>query len=167
MNNRLILSIFLGFVSNFVQATPDSTQLAVWANEAIVTTYTYSYKNFIFRQREIANYFTAAGWTAYSTALNTSNLPDMVKKNAYEVSAVATFPPQITTLNPHQWQATMPLLVVYKNAKSSQKQTLMVTINFSETPGNGVRDLAINNLQAKISEPLCECQPTGPISLNE
>ncbi|WP_419419889.1 DotI/IcmL family type IV secretion protein [Legionella sp. D16C41] len=138
----------------------DNTSLAVWANEAIVATYTYSYNNFIQRQREIAQYFTAEGWTSYSKALNASKLPETVLKNNYFVSAVATLPPEVKELGKLQWQATMPLLVVYKNPQYQQKQNLQVTINFSQVPSSqGVRGLAINALQAKIIEPPCECQP--------
>ncbi|MGQ3889324.1 DotI/IcmL family type IV secretion protein [Legionella sp. CNM-1927-20] len=139
----------------------DNTQLAVWANEAIVSTYTYSFNNFIQRQREIARYFTAQGWTSYSNALNASKLPEVVAKNNYFVSAVATMPPEVKKLGQNQWQATMPLLVVYKNPQFQQKQTLEVTIYFSQVPNNqGVRGLAINALQARVIEPPCECQPS-------
>lgn len=156
-------AILLVLWSSSLLAAPDNTQLAVWANEAIVATYTYDYKNYLPRQREIAKYFSAAGWTAYSTALNSSGLPVTVEKNAYFVSAVATMPPEVKVINETQWQATMPVLVIYKNPQYQQKQTLLVTINFSQAPaGQGVRGLAINNLQAKVSQPACECQPPLP-----
>lgn len=151
--------------SSSLLAAPDVTQLAVWANEAIVATYTYDYKDYLQRQRSIAKYFTAAGWTAYSTALNGSGLPAVVAKNAYFVSAVATMPPEVKAINNSQWQATMPLLVIYKNPQYQQKQNLQVTINFSEAPvGQGMRGLAINNLQAKVTQPPCECQQPLPDS---
>lgn len=164
-NIKNIKASLLLLWSSSLLAAPDATQLAVWANEAIVATYTYDYKDYLPRQRSIAKYFTAAGWTAYSTALNASGLPAMVAKNAYFVSSVATMPPEVKAINDTQWQATMPLLVIYKNPQYQQKQTLQVTINFSEAPaGQGVRGLAINNLQAKVSQPPCECQPPLPDS---
>lgn len=154
-----IMLVMLAF-SSLLKAAPDNTQLAVWANEAIVATYTYDYKNFLPRQKEIAKYFTAAGWTAYSTALNASKLPEAVQKNYYFVSAVATLPPEIKAINATQWQATMPLLVVYKNPQYQQKQTLEVTINFIQAPsGQGIRGLAITSLQSKVSQPACQCPP--------
>lgn len=156
---KLLVSA-LSIYSATLLAAPDNTQLAVWANEAIVATYTFDYANFLPRQKEIARYFTAEGWTAYSTALNNSKLPETVKTSQYSVSAVATLPPVVKTLSPTQWQAEMPVLVIYKNPQYQQKQTLSVTINFSEAPsGQGVRGFAINNLQSKVSEPPCECQP--------
>ena len=140
-------------------AQPDQTQLAVWANEAIVATYTYDYKNFITQQKKIAKYFTAAGWTSYSTALNASQLPQAVEKNSYFVSSVALLPVELKTIDATHWQAKMPLLVLYKNPKYKQKQTLDVTIQFESTPSNqGVRGLAISNLISTITEKPCKCK---------
>lgn len=144
-------------------AAPDKTQLAVWVNEAIVATYSYDYKNYLSQQRDIAKYFTAPGWIKYTEALNASKLPEVVQKNAYFVSAVATLPPTVHAIGDKQWLATMPLLVVYKNPQYQQKQTLQVSINFEETAsGDGVRGLAISGLHAVTTEPACLCQPKEP-----
>jgi hypothetical protein len=157
MRNKLGF-FFLMMWSSLSLALPDATQLAVWVNEAIVATYTYDYQSFLPRQREIAHYYTTPGWTAYFTALNASKLPDAVMKNKYYVSAVATLPPDVKTLSPGHWEAEMPILVIYKNPQYQQKQTLLVTVNFSASPNEGLRGLAINNLQAKVMQPPCECQ---------
>ncbi len=149
--------LILLFLSSHTRA--DNTQLAVWANEAIVATYTYDYKNFLSRQKEIAKYFTAEGWTAYSDALNNAKLPEIIQKNAYFVSAVATLPPEIKSISSAHWIASMPLLVVYKNPQYQQKQNLLVTIHFIPAPsGQGVRGLSIVSLQSKVIEPPCLCQ---------
>ncbi|WP_281271385.1 DotI/IcmL family type IV secretion protein [Legionella donaldsonii] len=143
----------------WAEPASEDTQMAVWVNEAIVATYTFNYKNFIDRQREIAKYFTATGWTAYSAALNASKLPDAVQKNSYFVSAVATLPPEIKVINAAQWQAVMPLLVIYRNPQYQQKQNLRVTINFNRAPsGQGVRGFAISSLQAQVITPPCQCK---------
>jgi len=154
---RIIL-LCITLLSLPLYAEPDNTQLAVWANEAIVATYTYNHQNFLSRQKEIAHYFTSAGWMAYSKALNDSKLPDVVQKNAYYVNAVATQPPNVKVLGNNQWQAVMPVLVVYKNPEFQQKQTLEVTLGFTSVPfGQGVRGLAITSLQAKVVQPACQC----------
>lgn len=151
-----LFSLLMLCFSQFAYADP--TALAVWVNEAIVATYTYDYTNFIARQREIARYFTAPGWTSYSTALNASKLPETIQQNKYYVSAVATMPPEVKSLGQGRWQAIMPLLVIYKNPQYQQKQSLQVTIDFGQTSrGQGIRGLAINSLQAKVSEPPCVC----------
>ncbi|MFI4962400.1 MAG: DotI/IcmL family type IV secretion protein [Legionellales bacterium] len=155
---QLITGLCLISCSQLSGATPDKTQLAVWANEAIVATYTYDYKNYLQEQKEIAIYFTSEGWMAYSKALNASKLPDSVQKNNYYVSAVATQPPQITLVDPLHWQAMMPLLVHYKNPQSQQQQNLKVVITFSQAPaGQGVRGLSITSLQSTIISPPCPC----------
>ena len=140
-------------------AQPDATQLSVWANEAVVATYTYNYKNFITQQRTIAKYFTASGWINYSAALNASQLPEMIQKNAYFVSAVALLPVELKTIDEQHWQAKMPLLVIYKNPQYQQKQTLEVTIQFTIAPsGQGVRGLAITSLKSTLSVNPCQCK---------
>lgn len=138
---------------------PDAIQLAVWTNEAIVATYTFNAQNSLVRQQEIAHYYTANGWINYSAALNASHLLDEVQKNNYSVTAVAMLPPDVKAVAAGQWEATMPLMVVYKNFQYQQKQTLQVTVDFTQVPeGQGVRGLAITRLQANTSQPACVCQ---------
>ncbi|KTC73918.1 IcmL-like protein [Legionella birminghamensis] len=159
MRAKTCLISFLLCWSVLCQAAEDDTQQAVWANEAIIATYSFNYQNFIERQKQIAKYFTSNGWIAYSTALNESKLPDAVKTNAYYVSAVATLPPTITASGEGHWQASMPILVLYKNPQYQQKQNLNVTITFEQAPaGQGVRGFAITSLTSKVIEPPCECQ---------
>jgi len=164
---KQFIRFFLGcsaFISFSSYATPDDTQLAVWANEAIVATYTYNYQNYLTRQQQIAQYFSSDGWIAYSKALNDSKLPDAVQQNSYYVSAVASLPPALKALGNNQWQAVMPLLVVYKNPQYQQKQTLQVTLNFGSAPtGQGVRGLAVTSLQAKVITPACKCPPNDGV----
>jgi hypothetical protein len=154
----LILSLMLIILPWNTHADDNNTALVVWANEAIVATYTYNYQNFLERQKQIAFYFTAEGWIAYSNALNASKLPDTVKKNAYDVSAVATLPPMIKSVGNNAWQAKMPLLVVYKNPQYLQKQTLNITINFTTVAsGQGIRGYAITSMTSTIATPPCQC----------
>lgn len=136
----------------------DETTLEVWANEAIVGTYSYNYQNFLARQKAIATYFTSQGWINYTKALTAAKLPESIQKNAYYVSAVATMPPTIKSLRDNYWQAEMPLLVVYQNPQYQQKQNIDVTIEFTSVPANqGVRGLAIASIQAKEIKPSCKC----------
>lgn len=155
---KRLFAMILFVLSPLAYSAPDATQLAVWANEAIIATYTFDYKNYLQEQKSIAVYFTAEGWMAYTKALNNSKLPDAVQKNAYYVNAVATQPPQVTAIDPTHWQATMPILVVYKNPQYQQQQTLQIVLRFTVAPsGQGVRGFSITSLQAKASEPPCQC----------
>ena len=158
-NLTLLCSLLLFVTSPIYSATPDRTQLAVWANEAIIATYTFDYKNYLQEQKDIAKYFTSDAWINYSQALNASKLPDAVQKNAYFVSAVATHPPIITTLDPTHWQATMPILVVYENPQYQQKQDLKIVLSFTLAPsGQGVRGFTITGLKSTVTEPPCQCK---------
>ena len=139
-------------------STPNATELNVWANEAIVATYSFSAQNFMLQQRNIAKYFTAKSWIAYSKALQEAKLPEIVAKNNYIVSSVALMPPVIKMVAKDEWQAIMPTLVVYTNPTAQQKQTLDVTITFKTQPDNlGVRGLAITSLQSKVTKEPCAC----------
>src|ERR1700722_18845828 len=122
--------ILLLIYTQLSAAQPEQAQLSVWVNEAIVATYSYSYKNYLEDQKKIAKYFTADGWIAYSNALNASKLPEAVQKNLYYVSSVATQPPVITQIDSTHWKANMDLLVVYQNPQYQQRQNLKVTTQF-------------------------------------
>ncbi|HAT8177943.1 TPA: type IV secretion protein IcmL [Legionella pneumophila] len=161
MNKKITiaLGLLISITTKLTYAGPDRTQLAVWANEAIIATYTFDYKNFMQQQKEIAKYFSADGWIAYSKALNQSKLPEAVQKNAYFVNAVATEPPKLITLDPTHWQAIMPILVVYKNPQYVQKQNLKVILGFTvASPGQGVRGFSVTSLQSTPISPPCQCK---------
>ncbi|HRD69337.1 MAG TPA: DotI/IcmL family type IV secretion protein [Legionella sp.] len=137
---------------------PDRTQLVVWAHEAIIAAYTFNYKTFTQDQRGIARYFTAPGWISFNRALTDSKLPEVVQKNAYDVTAVATQPPRLITLDPTHWQVIMPILVVYKNPQFQQQQNLRVILSFTQAPPNrGVRGFNASSLQSVVITPPCHC----------
>lgn len=161
MNKTLtiVLGLLISITTQLTYAGPDRTQLAVWANEAIIATYTFDYKNYTQQQKEIAKYFTANGWISYSKALNESKLPEAVQKNAYYVTAVATEPPKLVTLDPTHWQAIMPILVVYENPQYQQKQNLKVVLGFTQAAsGQGVRGFSVTSLQSTPISPPCQCK---------
>ncbi len=134
---------------------PKQSELSVWANEAIVSTYTYNYANYLSAEKEMAKYFSSAAWIAYTKALNDSKLLDTVKANAYTVSAVATSPPQIKVIAPGRWQASMPVLVLYQGLGKQQQQNLLVTITITSAPsGQGVRGLYIISLKSETTPSL-------------
>ncbi|MFT4058488.1 MAG: DotI/IcmL family type IV secretion protein [Legionella sp.] len=160
MNKKLqsFAFLLLSVCSQWVSADPEQAPIAVWVNEAIVATYSFSYKNYLQEQKQIAKYFTANAWIAYTKALNDSKLPDAVQANLYYVSAVATEPPVITPIDATHWKANMKLLVLYQNAQYKQRQNLKVTIHFTVAPsGQGVRGYSITNLQSIVTSPPCQC----------
>jgi hypothetical protein len=152
----LLVGLFVSLPANALLM--DNSQRAVWANEAIVATFTYDHNNFLDRQKDIAHYFTADGWIRYSQALKEAHLAETVKSHFYTVNAVATQPPDITALGSGKWQAVMPVLVVYKNPEYTQQQTLKITVTFIEAPsGTGVRGFAMTDLVAVVDKAPCQC----------
>ena len=162
-----LLGFFFGFLSNSCYAAPSEIDLSVWANEAIVATYTFSASNFLDRQKQIAKYFSSQGWINYNKALVASKLQDSVQKNNYEVSAVALLPPVIKTIvKTNEWEATMPLLVLYKNKEYQQKQTLSVVITFMPAKENeGVRGLVLTSFTTTVTTPACRCERPNAINI--
>ncbi|KTD76629.1 DotI/IcmL family type IV secretion protein [Legionella waltersii] len=157
--NALIFSLLACIAARTVFADPDRAQLAVWANEAIIATYTYDYKNYVQQQKEIAKYFTTDGWISYTKALNDSKLPAAVQQNLYHVTSVATQPPKLITLDATHWQAIMPILVMYENPEYQQTQNLKVVISFTAAAnGQGVRGFSITSLQSTVTTPPCQCK---------
>lgn len=162
-----LISMLVWLTGNFCQAAPNEVDLSIWANESIVSTYTFSAANFLERQKQIAKYFSTQGWINYNKALQASKLQESVQKNNYEVSAVALLPPKIKALPAtNEWQATMPLLVLYKNKEYQQKQTLEVVITFMPAKENeGVRGLVLTSFTTTITTPACRCERPSPFNI--
>lgn len=157
---RFFMLCLLALLPWRLLAAPSPVALSVWVNEAIVATWTWDYRDYLVQQGQIAHYFTAEGWINYSNALKASGLIDAAQKNRYSVSAVAIAPPTVTVASKGVWKGEMPLLVVYKNPQYTQKQSLMVTVFFTETSGDtGVRGLAISSMQSAVIQKPCICGP--------
>ena len=163
MLKKMILPfIILTGLSNHAFAQNGDIARSVWVNHAIISTYTLSSNNLVERQKESAKYFTAQAWINYTKALSSSGLTDMIKKNQYQVTAVAMRPPEVKSIASNQWQAEMPIMVWYKNPQFQQKQTLSVSLTFKKsTSQEGVQGYAITSFQSKVIKPLCQCQDGG------
>ncbi len=163
--NKNLLSFkwfqIIGFCIGYLHFTPilaaSNVELSVWVNEAIVASYTLDHEHFVQQEKDLAKYFTSDGWIEYSRALQASNLPQQIKTNAYTVTAVATLPPTIKSIDPKGWEATMPILVIYKNPAYSQKQELNITLRFIESTNQGVRGFAITSLKSIPIATPCRC----------
>lgn len=159
---KLILTCLLYLPLINCHATPDPVQLLVWANEAIIKTYSYTYSNYLPAQKETAQYFTSDGWIAYTKALNASKVPEEVQKNLYTVSAVATAPPVLNTVDATHWTVTMPVLVQYQNPQYQQQQNLNIVLGITlSSSGQGVRGFAITSFQSHAITPPCRCIPAA------
>jgi Type-IV b secretion system, inner-membrane complex component len=131
--------------------------LQVWANEAIINTFTFNSENIQARQQDISQYFSPETWQIYRDAFNQSRIYKEILTHHLEVSAVATHPPKITIKTPNDISAEMPILVTYSSPHKTITQNLNITLKVMQTPGAGVREYAIQQFQSiNISEP-CGC----------
>lgn len=130
----------------------------IWAHQAILATFQISHDSYIADQKEIARYFTSKAWQQYLQGLNKVKYQDFIAKNYYRVSAVALKPVQLAVKPEGYWQATMPVLIQYKNPQYEQFQTLSVTIQFhSAKPGLGIQGYQLVSYQSKQLDKLCKC----------
>ena len=139
-------------------AVEPTVPLKIWINEAIINVYDFNDENWMARQKDIATYFTAEAWKVYLDALNKSNLLKQVQTNHFNVSAVATQPPSIKAIDDHNWEASMPILVQYKNKDDVQVQHLEINLHIVQTSQGGVRGFAILQFQSKIQAHPCSCE---------
>jgi hypothetical protein len=149
--------IFLSFLVASIQTWAEDAEIlqSTWVNQAIVSTYTFNDDNIVQRHKTIAHYFSSQGWIAYLKALEQSKLLDTVKKEKFHVSAVALSPPTIQSRGTSQWQATMPLLVEYKNASMKQQQQLLVTVVYETSPSK--KQWVIDSFDSVQKTNLCTC----------
>lgn len=160
---RKILLLCLMLFVKTSQALETSIPLQVWANQAIVNLFTYSYDNWDARQQDMAAYFTPDAWKAFQNAINKSNIIAQVKQNKYTVSAVATLPPTIKNIGKNLYQCDMPILVAYKNANDTQIQNLAIELHVFDTNSSGFGQFAINQFLSKVDSSPCSCKDkSGP-----
>ncbi len=130
----------------------------IWAHQAILASYQVHYNTYLADQKAIAKYFTLDAWKKYLQVLNKINYQQYLEKNNFRVDAVALKPIALSDLGQGHWQASMPVLVEYKNPQYSQLQTIQVTLQFKPAPsGQGVAGYQIVSYAAKSIDKPCKC----------
>jgi len=61
---QIFLFILLCFTNN-LHAIETSVPMQTWVNQAIINVYTFSYKDWPQRQKDMAAYFTPDAWKAF------------------------------------------------------------------------------------------------------
>ena len=145
--------------------------ILVWANEAVITAYTYDFNNYQTQLQKASQYFTTEGWQTFMTALTASGNLTKVVEHKMVVSAVATGSPIVLSQGElagrYSWKVQMPVLVTYLGANASNKQNLIVTMLIVRTgTAEGTRGLGIKQFIA-TAQPQAKTQiaATG-MSLN-
>lgn len=156
VNFVTLTCLILFFFNTHASSNPTMSNVSVlvWANEAVISLNTYSYKDYRTALQRASNYFTPKGWSAYVEALTKSKTLDTIKDNKLVVSAVATAPPVIVKQGPaggtYSWTVDIPLLVVYENSSQKKEQKMVATLEIINAPPNvGIRGIAIVSVVMK------------------
>lgn len=146
------------FLSISIYAGQTNLDKKIWAHQAILATLQVNHNTYIADQREIAKYFTSDAWKRYLQALEAAKFKEYIEKNNYRVDAVALKPVTLKPLQQGLWQASMPVLVQYKNPQYDQLQTLYATIQFKLAPaGQGVQGYQMVSYLTKNMDKPCKC----------
>lgn len=154
---KLLVVFGLLFVTS-VHSVDDNITRTLWASHAIINIYHYNHDTYLADQKHIARYFSASAWINYTKAINAAQLPELIKKNQWQVRSVPIKPPVLKALPENHWQADMPVLVQYKNPQREQYQTVNVSIQFGPAKkGTGIEGWTIDSFQANILQQPCQC----------
>ncbi len=124
--------------------------LSVWANEAAVSAYTYTFVNYRKALQDASQYFTREGWRVFYDALKTSKNLDVVIGQKLAVTAVATGAPIIiesSVVNKrYTWKIEIPMLISYLSPTDTRTQNIDVSMLIVRTDKyEGTRGLAISS----------------------
>jgi len=155
----LTLSLFLAGCAATTKPVTSKDTMQAWANEALLATFTYDYAHYPQQLRRASHYYTTEGWKNYASALEASgNLQAIVNKKMI-ASAIPQGTPKVLskagTKAQAAWKIEIPMLLIYQNAHTNLKQSVIVTLVVLKTNGqSGVRGLAIDQLivQSAIKE---------------
>lgn len=151
---RIIPLIFL---SSLVWSIEPTVSLQVWANNAIINSFTFNDKNLQTRQLDIAQFFEPQAWKRFSQL----NIFQDAKSHHFEVSAVATLPPKINLLENHSFFAEMPIMVTYVHANETITQNLNITIKAIPSKARGTGGYTIAQFESiNVSSP-CACHSSN------
>lgn len=157
----LVLTLISCFSNAFTLAP--TVPLQVWTNEAIVNLFDFTAENWLARQKDMAQYFTADAWMAYEVALKKTKLIQQITDNKFSVSAVSTAPPLVKSIDASTWDAKMPVLVQFKNEHGVQFQNFQIDLKIIKVNAGGLRGYAIQQYNSTILKELCDCtQPYQP-----
>lgn len=109
-----------------------------WANQAIVSAYTYNFVSYRSQLQKLSDYFTPDGWKQFQDALTkTRNLQTVIAQQLV-ATAVATGAPVIedqqVISGRYSWKISMPVLVKYQSSSKNYSQSLVVRIIVQRVP---------------------------------
>lgn len=106
--------------------------LIQWASQAVLSVYTYNFINYRQVFQDNRQYFTAAGWQQFISALSQSRNLDAVTSKKLVLSAVLSSAPVITresvVSGNYTWELQLPVMVTYQSLSETFHQNLIVIL---------------------------------------
>lgn len=169
----ILLGLFIAISSGCVsqgrtdlqKANMPNNDVLVWANQAAISVFTYSYANYQEALQNSSTYFTPEGWQNFMIAYHQSNDLSKIIDKKIEVSAVATGAPTLLEEgqfnNAYAWKIQIPVLVNYQGPKNIiSQQHLLVTLLITRTPetvnpnGLGIVQFVTQEIKSSTQLPL-------------
>ncbi len=119
-----------------------------WSRKAILSVFTYNYKNYQKTFESSSHYFTESGWQSFMKALKESHNLEAVTANKMTVTAVVTGRPLIKrslVKNNCVWNIQIPLEVIFKGEDKVRHPQQLIA-NILATSANNSEGMAINEL---------------------
>lgn len=106
----------------------DLALITTWAENAATQTFDLNYNEIDAQTNALKACFTEEGFVGYSDALKKSGNVAAIKSQKLTVSSQKTGQAKIKKQKENEWKVTLPLQVVYQNAKEKFTQLLSVEL---------------------------------------
>ncbi|BCA96422.1 type IV secretion system protein IcmL [Legionella antarctica] len=111
--------------------TVEQSLVISWSEKAVTQAFDFDPATLDTQMQKLKACFTDQGWTGFSSALEKSGNLEAIKTQKLTVSSQLDGQPQVTEAKDNQWKITLPLQVVYQNAKEKVTQLLSVNLTVS------------------------------------
>jgi intracellular multiplication protein IcmL len=125
-----------------------------WAALAARTALNLDFVNYSKQMEAASIYFSSKGWSAFSSALDSSGLLETVKSKKLLMNAIVPTTPTIrftgVVRGRYMWRITMPVLVTFGSASDERQRQLSVTMIISRVPAlDTPQGIQITDFEAK------------------
>lgn len=131
-----------------------NTVVLSWANESMVTTFSYDFANYNTSFQIASNYYTPAGWVELTNRHKELKDLEQVLEKKMTMSAVASGPAKLISQGPvngvYSWLVEAPYLLVASDTSHDIKRNILVrSLIVRADPDVHYRGLAIDKIAIK------------------
>lgn len=135
-----------------------NTVVLAWANESMVTTFSYDFANYNNSFQIASNYYTPAGWVELTNRHKEMKDLEQVIDKKMTMSAVASGPAKLISQGPvngvYSWLVEAPYLLVASDSSHDIKRNILVrSLIVRADPDVHYRGLAIDKIAVKYILP--------------